>query len=352
MKFISIKKSLFALAAFSVCSVLSALPGINYLIPDISGQYVFYEDKSFSRESYIGIIYYDDSTYGVRYFAPATGKDENFKPLKNIIILFTLDEKQNHVELTGERIATTITPDDTDLVNYLHDFIYEMTSHRQKAGDVAKTTRIIQDYAQFGGDVLIEFDPLVPITNLRSISQNEKTVFEIVTAGKLTSSSDTSFDDFNGIKEIQSSGSKKSKIKKTNQQQFYFSSNKKTLIVNLDKNWEQKTENLWFLGNSSALMMNNLPQFDENDFLQFKRQILLSTEGVYSDWRKLSLTEENGILKINQIFYDNSTNDFRNDCKIIYENSEDFFISLTTKSEIYQANKKYFDNIIKSISIK
>ena len=352
MKLFSIKKTFFTLASFFLCSILTALPGVNYLILDISGQYVFYEDKSFTRESYIGIIYYDDTTYGVRYFAPSLGKDNDYKPAKNIGILFTLDETKDHVELTGERITTAITPDDTDLVNYLHDFIYEMTSRRQKAGNITKTEKISQNYAQFGGDVLIEYDPLVPITNLKCIEKNGKNVFEVVTAGQLTSSSDTSFDDFKGIGQGPSSSSKKLKIKKAKSQEFDFSNDEKTLSVNLDKNWEQKTENLWLLGNSSVFMMNNIPRLDKNNLLQLKRRLLLSTDHVYSDWRKIVLTDESGKLKFDQIFYDASTDDFRIDCKILYETPANFFVSLTTKSQIYQTNKKYFDSIIKSVSLK
>lgn len=348
------KKRLLSFITFSLCSILSALPGVNYLIPDVSGQYVFYEDKSFTRESYIGIVYYDDSTYGVRYYAPSFGKDNNYKPAKNIGILFTLDKNQDHVELTGEKITTTIVPDDTDLVNYLHDFLYGITSHRQKAGEITQVTRQSQDYEQFGGDVEIEFNPLVPITNLKNIEKDEKKVLEIVTAGQLTSSSDTSFDDFKGIGQISSSSSKKLKIKKAKTVGFDFSNDKKTLSVNLDKNWEQKTENLWLLGNSSVLMINALPpqiSASETNFLSFERRLLLSSNHVYSDWRKLSLSDENGKLQINQIFYDDETKDFRTDFKIIFKN-QNFFATLTAKSEVYDANKKYFDNVVKSVSAK
>ena len=51
------------------------------------------------------------------------------KPLaeKDIRILFTIDASQDHVELTGERIISTVTPDDTDIINYIHDILYELT---------------------------------------------------------------------------------------------------------------------------------------------------------------------------------------------------------------------------------
>ena len=117
---------LFSIFILSI-SASFALPHVNSSVPDFSGQYVYYKDTSFERESYIGIVYYDESTYGLRYYAPATGKGSKFQPEKNIHILFTIDPDMENLELTGERILTSITPDDTDLVNYIHDFFYEMT---------------------------------------------------------------------------------------------------------------------------------------------------------------------------------------------------------------------------------
>ena len=342
--------SAFAIAFFSAAAVF-ALPGVNYHISDVSGQYIFYKDKSFSRESYIGIVFYDESTYGVRYFAPSFGKNSDFKPEKDISILFTLDENESHVELTGERIITAVTPDDTDLVNYVHDFLYEMAARRQKAGDVTEKTRLSQIYEQFGGEVLIEYDPLVPITNLSKIENDGKTVLEIITAGQLVSSSDTSFSDFKGFPPLKDDKSKKYSVKKAARQEFSFSSGGKTVSAALDKNWEQKNENIWILGNSAVFMMNEIPSLDERNFLQFERRLVLSSEHVYSDWRKLSLNEENGRIKIDQIFYDNETKRFKTDCKIIYREPV-FFISLTASTKTYDANKKYFSSIIKSIVLK
>ena len=66
----------FILTFFMIFSLncLFALPGVQQLLPDQSGQFVYYRDSSFDRESYVGIIYFDEATYGLRYFAPATDK--------------------------------------------------------------------------------------------------------------------------------------------------------------------------------------------------------------------------------------------------------------------------------------
>ncbi|MBQ2529281.1 MAG: hypothetical protein II547_03395, partial [Treponema sp.] len=59
-------------ALFSICA--HAVPGMVQYIPDTSGEYVYYSDKSFKRTSILGFLYYDDGTYAVRYYAPADTK--------------------------------------------------------------------------------------------------------------------------------------------------------------------------------------------------------------------------------------------------------------------------------------
>ena len=123
MKSAPSKKSLFSVLFFSLFSCLFALPGVTKKIPDLSGQFVYYEDKSFERESYFGIIFYDEGTYGLRYFAPSKTDVNPLLPKKDIQILFSLDITKKYVELTGERIISAITPEDTDIINYLHDML-------------------------------------------------------------------------------------------------------------------------------------------------------------------------------------------------------------------------------------
>src|SRR5574344_1815344 len=107
-----------AVVCASFCTAF-ALPGVKAYIPDSSGEYVYYRDYSFERESYAGFLYYDDGTYGARYFAPMDREKQ--LPDKSVEILFSIDPKADSVKMTGERILSTLTPDDDDIVNYLHD---------------------------------------------------------------------------------------------------------------------------------------------------------------------------------------------------------------------------------------
>ena len=64
------KKIISALRAIFISASLFAMPVFESYLPDTSGEYVYYQDRTFDRESYIGIIYYDDDTFGIRYYAP------------------------------------------------------------------------------------------------------------------------------------------------------------------------------------------------------------------------------------------------------------------------------------------
>ena len=121
---------------------------------------MYYRDFTFDRESYIGILYYDDSTYALRYYAPALAEKKSLEPEKNIHILFTINPENQDFERTGERILSAITPDDTFLVNYVEGFFDEMTKHRQDEGIIESKTQDYQDYAQFGGKVMQTFQVL------------------------------------------------------------------------------------------------------------------------------------------------------------------------------------------------
>ena len=68
-----------AVAAFS-------LPGFTPFVPDTAGEYVYYRDYSFARESYIGILNYDDTSSQIRYYAPTSRQLS--MPEKDIALLF------------------------------------------------------------------------------------------------------------------------------------------------------------------------------------------------------------------------------------------------------------------------
>lgn len=351
------KKFIFTLSVFIFPLFTSlALPHVTPAVPDFSGQYVYYKDTSFERESYIGIVYYDESTYGLRYYAPATGKGSKFQPEKNIHILFTIDPDMENLELTGERILTSITPDDTDLVNYIHDFFYEMTKRRQNAGEFSEKKSEYQDYTQFGGNVTLYFDPLIPVFNLERIdSVDKKTVLEIVSAGQLVSSEDQSFAKFTGIAEKFKDTThkfKKDKKAKAVNVAYKASENSTELKAKIDSSWNAAAENFYTLNNVAVFTVNEVTSPMEGKIDLLKRRLLLGNEMVYPNWKNQKIEPKaNGTL-FTQISYHAESNSYTYDFKFLHEIDSKTvgLYTLTVFAGAYTSNKKYFDSIIASFN--
>lgn len=204
-KFTLKKIFLSILLIFTICVSVFSLPGYKENLPTESGEYVFYRDFTFVQETYLGFLYYDEGTIGVRYFS---------KGKSDIQILFSLDTSKDFVELTGERIISQITPADVEIVNYIHDMIYEFSTRRKKiqsefdllknnSSSVTKQIVSTQDFQQFGGQVQLVFDGTIPVFNLESISDfSGKMLLQAVTMGTLVDSADTSFEFFAGFENL------------------------------------------------------------------------------------------------------------------------------------------------------
>lgn len=365
MKSAPSKKSLFSVLFFSLFSCLFALPGVTKKIPDLSGQFVYYEDKSFERESYFGIIFYDEGTYGLRYFAPSKTDIKPLLPKKDIQILFSLDITKKYVELTGERIISAITPEDTDIINYLHDMLYELTSRLQKAspnGFIEDKITVPQEFEQFGGEVKVNFDPLIPIFNVKSIEDSTgKIVFNLVTAGQLSSSSNENFSAFEGLPvktEDQHSFSLNKKAEK--QKINYKKTSGFTQKITLDSQWTAKAENFYTLSNSAILAFDviDLSKTDSAQKANVSNTLLqkftLGTDGTYpySQLQKLE-TSASG-TKVSNLFFNDISKSFTRDFKILTQLDENHLaiMSLTVFQGVYSKNSKYFDSILKSYSAK
>ena len=63
-----------------------ALPGFIPFFQDESGEFVYYRDYSFNRESYVGFLTYDDATYELRYYAPFDKEQNLLKRLQGQLI--------------------------------------------------------------------------------------------------------------------------------------------------------------------------------------------------------------------------------------------------------------------------
>lgn len=199
--FHSYRKTLLALLFLSLAAGLFAFPGITSLCPTESGQYVYYRDYTFPEETYIGFLQYDEGTYAIRYFTPVATNGA----LPIIELYFTLDTNVDYVEFTGEKIASPVTQNDTEVLNYLHDLLYEFASRRKKinSADFSTTVTSNEDFMQFGGNVTINWNFYIPVFNLRTItSESDEVLLEAVSTGKLRDNNDQSFVSFSGFENI------------------------------------------------------------------------------------------------------------------------------------------------------
>ena len=290
-------KKLILIMTILLCQVAAtfALPGYTPFVPDTAGEYVYYRDYSFAHETYIGILNYDDTSYQIRYYTPA---NRDFAvPEKSIALLFSVDPEAAFFDMTGEKIITDIDPygDDVDILNYLHDILYEFSSRRIKCDELgAQPVFSTQEYEQFGGQVEICFDSLIPLFNIKSIKNNQdgNIAFTCVTYGRIINAQDTSFEDFKGL--LPSKPYHAPTVKKVKGKSKKFTTQDGQTIT-LDTNWEQKMDNLWMFGEEASISIATIPgYFEDNDLntLFVLRRITESTSGSYTDIENMELSTD------------------------------------------------------------
>lgn len=334
------------------CLSAFSLPGTQAYIPDTSGEYVFYRDKSFRTESVVGFLFYNEGAYAARYYAPPSKKNGGTE--KDISVYVSVNPAAGTMELTGEKIQGAVLPEDADIVNYLHDLLYEFASRRKKiALNSPEKVSSTQDFAQFGGSVTVLFNPFVPIFNIESIeSADGESIFTIETSGMLTSSSDASFSAFKGIDGLPKDKKRTFKKKAASEMTAEFGAQKATL----DSQWKQAMENLWLLGDSAILSMTTMAIPENTDAQTAKdslvRRFSQSATLSYAVWQQRKITEEKNQTSIMNVFYQPESENTTRDFKIITI-SQDGIVSLLTLTvfdSIYQKNRAYFSTILKSYS--
>ncbi|MCR5622145.1 MAG: hypothetical protein K6G18_09840 [Treponema sp.] len=346
------------LAAVLLCASASAIPLVKQYTPDFSGEFVYYRDNSFTSPSIIGIVYYNESTYGARYYCPADKAAQTVE--RDISIYFTIDAENNSIELTGENIfGSDGSQDDADIVNYLHDFFYEFAERRQKLdlqGPEAVT--VTDDFAQFGGDVKITYNNLIPIFNMERLSTLDgDDVLYVETVGILTDSNDPAFSSYKGMMKLPKDKSR-SFDKKAFAKAKQFSVGCQS--VSLDDSWKQESDNMFLLGDNALLTLNEIarPELFKDSPDQFleilMRKLSEGSSTSYTIWTKRKSCINGDSVKLDSIFWDpvegNVTRDFKRLTKL--SSGGYALLSLTVFDGVYSKKKSYFDKILGSLTIK
>lgn len=334
-------------------AVSNALPVVNQYIGDISGEYIYYEDKSFKNETVVGFLYYDERTYAARIYSAANASTSSLE--KDITIYVNIDPSKPGFVMTGEKIEGTVEGN-ADLVNYLHDMFYELSKRRQSEDLTSTEIKITSDdFSQFGGAVKIKYNSLVPIFNIEEVcSADQKPILQLQTIGLLLDSSDSSFTSFKGLKNIPKNKKRVFKKDKHSEELEIKAGSQK---ISLDTQWQQSMQNLWLLGENAILSVNemNIPSQIEAEqaFDILSRKYLQSTTHSYSIWQQSKLTREKNKLSIMNVFYQQDSGNVTRDFKFFTKNKNGNFsmLTFTVFDNVYQNNRSYFDSILKSYSV-
>lgn len=331
---------------FTAIISLHALPGFKPAIQDLPGQYVYYQDKTFERESYCGFMMFDEKSYAARYYAPL--EETTKSPEIDVEIYVTVDPKSNHLELTGEKIVSGFSQEEAEYINYLHDMLYELSARRIKTPEASENEEYRKNdfYPQFGGSVTFTYSKYVPLFNVKEIFQEEgKPDFLVVTCGQISSSDDKSFESFKGFpNKLEDNRHKFSKSKKASKTEINSPDN---LKFKIDSDWKTAMENVWVLNDAALISTNTIPNAAP-DLLT--RQLLLSTGTNYLYWKDYTVTNKDNLIKIDCIFYDPETKNISRNfkCAIPQEDGYKFF-TLTVYNNIYNKKRRYFNEIINSV---
>lgn len=345
------KKKLLKIFALILQSVCFAIPNTVRYFPDTSGEFIFYRDKSFTGEALVGFLYYDDSTYAARFYSPADEKNDG----RDITIYVSVNPDSAAMELTGEKITGIKNQDDSFFVNYLHDLLYEFSARRQNVElSSAEKISVVQDFAQFGGEVEILFNPFLSVFNLESIkSADAKILFQAETFGTLSSSADESFLSYRGFGGNPKDKKRAFKKPKAKSKIVSYNSQK----ISLDESWEKSLDNLWLLGDAAVI---SLAEFSWDGIFPdaetarnyFVKKFSQGAEKNYPVFAQNKISRTKNSVQIQNVFLQTETDDVTRDFKILAETGDKKFaiLTMTVFDGAYQNARNYFLKILSSYS--
>ncbi len=334
----------------------------------VSGDYVVYRDYSWEKPTWIGFLYYDDSTYGAVAVTPSSGA--------NVSVLFRVETVDGKLVLIGQNIVSKITQSDVVTVNYLMSLLPDLYAWQQGSGVQRRATAgtatvpavalrslllpaaIVHSLnkVEFGGDVSLRFVPEVPVFNLQGMTGiGGKPILELARVGRIRSGEDSSFFGFTpvpvqvALKEgtpLVLSPSRKGDSKTVD-----------GITLKLDGQWTMVADNTFFLGDTAVLIVDtvdlaalglpteklkpaNLP-------LALVTLFSLSSSTSWAIPAELMVSGTEKRFRIENLFYDSETGHANRDIKICIPLADHTctVISLSVSDTAYQANKAYFESL-------
>lgn len=343
-KFLSVLTFLLVQAA-----CVFALPGISQYVEDQSGDFVFYQDFTFTEKTYIGFLTYGDGTYAIRYYKPKAGSSEE----RDITLFITVDETKTHMEMTGETIEGAYKNEDVDIINYLHDLMYEFNACRQQAsinsGEVIKANANIE---QLGGNISISYKASIPLFNIQSVQKADGTMLlNALITGQLDSNNDETFKTFKGLPTFSDKKHSFKLNKKAQKAKVAYDK----CIITLDENWLQGAENMFFLGDNAFLSMTP----GKVDEASYDKALVLLEKMFYKSSETSGIvplknavkTKSGTTTKFTTLHYDAQEKEIIRTFNILGKTKNGIAMyTLGVYDSTYTSNAAYFDSIMNSIS--
>jgi len=323
---------------------LFAIPGIKDYIPTDNGQYVYYRDYSFTYEAYIGFLQYDANTYAIRYVAKNPSKG-----LPVIELLISVDPNNDKIEFTGEKIVQQVTNADTDVMNYMHDILYELVARRRKENnqDFSTTFSKTEDYPQFGGIVTIQFNAVIPLFNIESITAEDGTILlQSVIMGQITDKTEKGWNNFTGIASDIPPKAQFFDLKESNTEKKLSEEDFKAL----NAQWKQEMDNFFLMGNNALMFITDVKISERLSLI--RRFSLSSSENTIFLQNKYIKNLEDGTVVLSNIIKTTDSDTYQIDIKILSPiiNNMCTITGITTYSSYFEKNKNYFIKLVKDNS--
>jgi hypothetical protein len=324
-----------------------------------SGDYVVYRDYSWKNPTWIGFLYYNESTYGAFAITPSTNS--------NVSVLFSVEAASGRLVLTGQNIISKVSENDVLAVNYLMRLLPDMYTWRTSGDSTATILKMSATSAQnrsmllpsiviesrdlpsFGGKVSITFAPEVPVFGLKEITASEgKPILQLERMGRVQSGNDMAFFSFSPI------GATKAGVS------LSIPANRKKedkkidgVTLHLDEQWSMVADNTFFLGNAAALIVDTLDlslmQIPlESLPLSMVRLFSLSSAVAWSIPSELSVQGSSKRFTVVNLFYDPQSGALNRDVKVCIPSSDGkkcTVISLSVSETAWKANRPYFDSL-------
>ncbi len=309
----------------------------------VSGDFVMYRDYSWKEPTWIGFLYYDDETYGAVLYTPSKNS--------RVSILFSCTTEDGRLELTGQKIISKITQDDTFAVNYLMSILPSLYSYRvmpeQRTGLFASETETIDD-EMFGGTAYVQFDNYVPLFHIKTLDNAEHDlILELQEIGTVQGKPDLYFYNYVPVEPKKSftpykrkKNAKKESVKVLD------------LTFHLDSGWKKIADTSFLYGDTAFLTATvlNIPKEEKSVFKNPEKLIRYflssgSTAKVMLPYTTISGTEKK--FTIMQSVYDVQLQKINKDIKCCKKNNDGSYtvISLTVDSHAYSADSAYFNAI-------